>query len=199
MSSIATPYVKCVGGSVVSLAPKFDFIERGRGQWIDAHPNNVNSAYLSNAQMAVNGVETVAYISDADYALWALNLGSGVYTPLVSRAAKQWAWATALLVSPDGQVLWVCDPYSFGMFKVVLKPIFSVTQQTVPAIGGNFRPRAQRLVWDTTGTLMSARTAHSTHSRERRELAHWFSTRMCALSFPSLCTGMAPKVPRTAC
>jgi hypothetical protein len=145
------PVVKCEGGQITTETPKFDYLERGRSVLIDKHPNPLNSDHFSNAQIAVNPAETMAYVTEKDYALFSLNLATGVYTQLVSRAAKPWMLASALLVSLDGTVLWLCDPYASGMYKITLAGTV-IANQAVPA--GNFMPRAQRLVWNAAGTLM---------------------------------------------
>jgi len=146
-----TPYVKCEGGVIVSSTPKFDYVERGRGVLIDKHPNTLSSSYFSNAQIAMNPAETMAYVLDGNFALFSLNPVTGVYTQMVSRANTPWIWASALLVSLDGTVLWLSDPYAYGMFKITLAGTV-IANQAVPA--GNFMPRAGRMVWNTAGTIM---------------------------------------------
>jgi hypothetical protein len=143
--------VKCEGGQITTETPIFDSIERGRGVLIDKHPNTLNSDHFSNAQIAVNPAETMAYVIDGDHALFSLNPATGIYTTLVSRAAKPWMSAWAPLVSLDGTVLWLCDPYAYGMYKITLSGTV-IANQAVPS--GNFMPRALRLVWNAAGTLM---------------------------------------------
>jgi hypothetical protein len=146
--------VKCEGGQITTETPKFDYLERGRGVLIDKHPNPLNSDHFSNAQIAVNPAETMAYVIDGDHGLFSLDLTTGVYTQLVSRAAKPWVWAWAPLVSLDGTVLWLCDPYASGMYNITLSGTI-IAHQAVPS--GNFVPRVRRLVWNAAGTLMYVR------------------------------------------